>query len=59
MKDYGKISPLFEADVFQRIRLEESVFNKESSGGTGKKSLARQIKLAKEKMEEGESFIGR
>lgn len=57
LKDYQKISSLFEADVFQRIRLEESVFNKESTGGTGKKSLARQIKLAQEKLEEGENPI--
>ncbi|MFQ5835523.1 MAG: argininosuccinate lyase, partial [bacterium] len=57
LKDYGKISPLFEEDVFQRISLEECVFNKESTGGTGKKSLARQIKLAQEKLGEGESSI--
>ncbi|MFQ6066234.1 MAG: argininosuccinate lyase [bacterium] len=57
LEDYQRFSPLFEADVFQRIKLEESVFNKESSGGTGKKSLARQIKLAQEKLTEGESSL--
>ena len=57
LKDYQKSSSFFEADVFQRIRLEESVFNKESSGGTGKKSLAKQIKLAKKKLTEGENSI--
>jgi argininosuccinate lyase len=57
LEDYQRISPLFEADVFQRIKLEECVFNKESTGGTGKKSLAKQIKLAKEKLEKGESSL--
>jgi argininosuccinate lyase len=57
LKDYQRISSLFEANVFQRIRLEKCVFNKESSGGTGKKSLARQIKLAREKLEQGENPI--
>ncbi len=57
LKNYQQISSFFEADVFQRVKLEKCVFNKESTGGTGKKSLAKQIKLAKQKLTEGENSI--
>jgi len=50
-KDYQRYSPLFQKDVFERIKLESCVFNKESAGGTGKKSLGKQIKKAKKKLE--------
>jgi argininosuccinate lyase len=51
LEDYQKYSPLFQKDVFERIKLESCVFNKESAGGTGKKSLAQQIKEARKKLE--------
>ena len=51
LENYQKHSPLFQKDVFERIKLEWCVFNKESAGGTGKKSLAKQIKEARKKLE--------
>jgi len=48
IKEYQSFSPIFEAGVKQRINLKRCVENKESSGGTGKKSVEKQIKLAKE-----------
>ncbi|TKJ47557.1 argininosuccinate lyase [Candidatus Aerophobetes bacterium Ae_b3a] len=51
LENYQKYSSLFQKDVFERIKLESCVFNKESAGGTGKKSLAKQIKEAREKLE--------
>jgi len=51
LENYQKHSPLFQKDVFEKIKLESCVFNKESAGGTGKKSLAKQIKEAREKLE--------
>jgi len=51
LKDYQKYSSLFQEDVFERIKLESCVFNKESAGGTGEKSLTRQIKEARKKLE--------
>ncbi len=51
LENYQKYSPLFQKDVFERIKLESCVFNKESAGGTGKKSLAKQIEEARKKLE--------
>ncbi len=51
LENYQKYSSLFQQDVFERIKLESCVFNKESAGGTGKKSLAKQIKEARKKLE--------
>lgn len=51
LKDYQKYSSLFQKDVFERVKLESCVFSKESTGGTGKKSLAKQIEKAKKKLE--------
>lgn len=51
LEDYQKHSPLFQKDVFERITLESCVFNKESAGGTGKKSLAQQMEEARKKLE--------
>lgn len=51
LDDYKKFSPFFEEDVKKRINLEECVVNKESKGGTGRKSLENQIKIAREKLE--------
>ncbi len=50
MKEFQDFSSLFEAGVTQRINLRRCVENKESSGGTGKKSVEKQIKLAKESL---------
>lgn len=50
LENYQKHSSLFQKDVFERIKLESCVFNKESAGGTGKKSLAKQIKEARKKL---------
>ncbi len=47
LSDYQKFSSSFGEDVFERIKLDSCVFNKESAGGTGKKSLARQIEKAR------------
>ncbi len=51
IKEYQSFSPLFEAKVKQRTILKRCVENKESSGGTGRKSVEKQIKLAKEILE--------
>jgi len=50
LQDYQKYSSLFQEDVFERIKLESCVFNKESAGGTGKKSLVKQIEKARKKL---------
>jgi len=50
IEEYKKFSPFFKEDVRKRITLEECVKNKESAGGTGEKSLERQIKTAREKV---------
>jgi len=50
LENYQKYSSLFQKDVFERIKLESCVFNKESAGGTGKKSLVKQIKEARKKL---------
>jgi argininosuccinate lyase len=50
LENYQKHSSLFQKDVFEKIKLESCVFNKESAGGTGKKSLAKQIKEARKKL---------
>lgn len=47
LEEYQKYSSLFQKDVFERIKLESCVFSKESAGGTGKKSLAKQMEEAK------------
>lgn len=47
LEEYQKYSSLFQKDVFERIKLESCVFSKESAGGTGKKSLSKQIEEAK------------
>lgn len=47
LEEYQKYSSLFQKDVFKRIKLESCVFSKESAGGTGKKSLSKQIEEAK------------
>ncbi|KKM26060.1 hypothetical protein LCGC14_1588700 [marine sediment metagenome] len=51
LENYQKYSSLFQKDVFERIKLESCVFSKESAGGTGKKSLAKQIEEARKKLE--------
>ena len=51
LEEYQKYSSLFQKDVFERIKLESCVFSKESAGGTGKKSLAKQMKEARKKLE--------
>lgn len=51
LEEYKKFSPHFEEDVRERISLEGCVENKVSAGGTGKKSLEAQIRLAKKKLE--------
>ncbi|MBE0477545.1 argininosuccinate lyase [Candidatus Aerophobetes bacterium] len=57
LQEYKKFSPCFEENVKQRLSLEECVKNKNSAGGTGKKSLEIQIKHAREKLEiQHESF---
>lgn len=50
LEEYKKFSPHFEKDLKERIALDECVENKESTGGTGKKSLDNQIRLAREKL---------
>ncbi len=52
LEEYGHFSPLFEKDVFERIKLKSCVFSKNSPGGTGKKSLKHQMELAKLRLEE-------
>jgi len=48
IKEYQSFSPFFEAGVKDRINLKRCVENKESPGGTGRKSVEKQIELAKE-----------
>ena len=50
LSQYQEFSTLFEKDVFLRITLEECVFRKNSPGGTGRKSVAQQILLAKKEL---------
>lgn len=50
LSQYKKFCPSFEEDVKERINLEVCVNNKLSPGGTGKKSVDEQIKLAREKL---------
>ncbi|MBA7629420.1 Argininosuccinate lyase [subsurface metagenome] len=52
LEEYGHFSPLFEKDVFERIKLKSCVFGKNSPGGTGKRSLKHQMELAKLRLEE-------
>ncbi len=52
LEEYGHFSPLFEKDVFERIKLKNCVFGKNSPGGTGKRSLKAQMELAKLRLEE-------
>ncbi len=52
LKEYQSFSSLFKEDIFDRLDLEECVFSKESTGGTGKKAIKEQIYLAKEVLKE-------
>jgi len=52
LKEYQSFSSLFKEDVFERLELEECVFSKESTGGTGKKAIKEQINLAIEVLKE-------
>lgn len=52
LEEYRRFSSLFEKDLFERMKLEECVFTKESAGGTGKRSLKIQMELAKQRLEE-------
>lgn len=54
LEEYGNFSPAFEEDVRERIDVRFCVENKESTGGTGKKSLRNQLRKAREKLEDGE-----
>ena len=53
LRDYQSFSPAFDEDVFERLKLEHCVLNKESAGGTGKKSILEQMKLARRSLDEG------
>jgi len=50
LKEYKSFSPLFAEDVLERVSLQRCVMSKNSAGGTGKKSVLRQIKMAKERL---------
>jgi len=50
LKEYKSFSPLFTEDVLERVSLQRCVMSKNSAGGTGKKSVLRQIKMAKERL---------
>ncbi|MBC7189584.1 argininosuccinate lyase [Candidatus Aerophobetes bacterium] len=57
LDEYKKFSPLFDEDVKKRLDISVCVENKDSKGGTGKKSLEEQIKLATKILErENEVF---
>lgn len=48
MEELKGLSPLFEEDVQDALKIENCVKNRESYGGTGPKSVARQQKIAAE-----------
>jgi len=50
LEEYRSFSPLFTEDVLERVSLQRCVMSKNSAGGTGKKSVLRQIKMAKERL---------
>jgi len=52
LREYQAFSPAFDESVFERIKLEECVLNKESTGGTGRKPVLEQIKLARRSLSE-------
>jgi len=53
LKEYQSFSSTFGEDVFQRTSLEGCVMNKKSAGGTGRKSVLRQIEMARERLNGG------
>ena len=46
--EYKKFSDLFKDDIGEKISIKECVEARESYGGTGPKSVSRQIKLGEE-----------
>ena len=42
MEELKSMSPLFEEDIMDALKIENCVKNRESYGGTGPKSVARQ-----------------
>lgn len=42
MDEFKALSPLFEEDILEALKIENCVKNRESYGGTGPKSVARQ-----------------
>jgi argininosuccinate lyase len=46
LKELKSFSELFEEDVLEKINLKNSIFSKDVSGGTGKKSIIFQIEKA-------------
>ena len=42
MDEFKSMSPLFEEDILEALKIENCVKNRESYGGTGPKSVERQ-----------------
>lgn len=50
MEEFKSMSPLFEEDILEALKIENCVKNRESYGGTGPKSVERQKAHGKEAM---------
>lgn len=48
MEEFKSMSPLFEEDILEALKIENCVKNRESYGGTGPKSVERQKAHGKE-----------
>lgn len=51
MEEFKSMSPLFEEDILEALKIENCVKNRESYGGTGPKSVERQKAHGKEAVE--------
>ncbi|MCI1859324.1 MAG: argininosuccinate lyase [Sporolactobacillus sp.] len=50
LEEYKRFSPLFAADIFDKLQPEQVMRARESEGGTAPHQIHRQLKLAKEKL---------
>ena len=57
LPDYQKLSPLFEADVYEAIRPETCVACRRSYGGTSYEQVTMQLDVAEKLIAEGERII--
>ena len=58
MEEFRNFSPLFEEDILDALKIENCVKNRESYGGTGPKSVARQQAHGKDAVEKMKKISG-